>query len=110
VKGFALARHIIAEVCEEYGIPYKTMISSHIRSHTVVLARREAILKVKAATTLNFSEIGKVFGFADHTGVRKIILASKIGEACRSRKRRTSASPLSCHQLAPAAVLFPCLG
>lgn len=72
-------------------------------ARTVVLARREAILKVRVATTLNFSEIGKVFGFADHTGVRKVILASKVVDDESYRQEDTiricstslsSASPL----------------
>ena len=43
------------------------------RSKTIVEARREAIIKVRAETTLSIAEMGDVFGYADHVTVYMVL-------------------------------------
>jgi len=68
LKGFALANKILEEVSAQYGIPKRTLQSSHKRSRTVVEARHYAIYRIDQETTLSQVEISDVL-HCDHANV-----------------------------------------
>lgn len=59
---------IISEVCEKYGIDW-VELASHRRSGDVVVARHEAMFRMRHETTMSLPAIGRKLGGRDHTTV-----------------------------------------
>lgn len=61
-------KSIIAEVCEKHGIDWIEM-ASHRRSVPVVIARHEAMYRMRKETTMSLPAIGRKLGGKDHATV-----------------------------------------
>jgi len=68
MKGYRLAAFIVNEVAEEWGIP-TDILTSKTRKHSIVLAKREAQIKLRNETDLSLQEIADMFNYKDHTTV-----------------------------------------
>jgi chromosomal replication initiation ATPase DnaA len=67
-RGRVSSRSIVAEVAAQHGITYADMVG-HSRKRAIVLARREAIYRLRTETPLSMAQIGKALGGKDHTSV-----------------------------------------
>lgn len=67
-------KSIIAEICEKHGIDWLDL-ASHRRSTEIVIARHEAMYRMRRETTMSLPAIGRKLGGRDHTtvlhGIRK---------------------------------------
>lgn len=59
---------IISEVCEKYGIDW-IELASHRRSVPAVIARHEAMYRMRHETVMSLPAIGRRLGGRDHTSV-----------------------------------------
>jgi len=59
---------IVEEVAAKHGITYEDVVG-HSRKRAIVLARREAIYRMRTETPLSLQQIGKALGGKDHTSV-----------------------------------------
>lgn len=63
-----LARKIMTDVCEKYGVTPMDMIS-HRRDVMTIIPRHEAQYKIKRYTLMSLPELGRIFGGRDHTTI-----------------------------------------
>lgn len=61
-------RRIIQEVANKHRFTVEEIIS-HRRNAKLMLARREAIWRIKKETSLSYPQIGKKFGGRDHSTI-----------------------------------------